>query len=655
MSIRRLFPMALVSFLILGGANAQSAEEPPSALVQLKYNQPDLVVDLGVGLWAQPLPMDFDGDGDHDLLVATNDVPSNGLYYFENPGGNVKDPVFEPGVRLTKGLRNIAVSYARASCHVMTPGQHYPDFRHTLFENPAPVPFDPTFYSGRADQWKLCDYDGDGALDLIIGASDWREYGWDNAFNDRGEWTRGPLHGYVYVARNTGTDQAPAYAAPIQLHAGDAPLDVYGCPSPNFTDWDRDGDLDLICGEFLDKITYFENVGSRSVPRYAPGRFLTHAGNIITMDLQMLQVVAFDWDNDGDVDLVVGQEDGRVALLDNSGELADGMPAFAPPHFFRQQADALKVGALSTPYGVDWDNDGDEDLIVGDTAGYLSFVENLDGADPPTWAAPIYLEAGGETIRIQAGPNGSIQGPCEAKWGYTVPCVADWNHDGRLDVVINSIWGEVLWFENEGSRSQPALKPAQPIRVDWEGPAPKPEWVWWNPKGNQLVTQWRTSPVVIDLNRDSLNDLVMLDHEGFPSFFEQRRSGDDLVLLPGKRVFLDEAGQPLQLNPKQAGKSGRRKLALVDWDRDGKLDLLLNGKNIDFWRNVAADQQSYVLRNMGPVDSRKLAGHTTCPAIVDWDRNGVPDLVIGAEDGFFYYLKNRSSIATTGEMRPGFL
>jgi hypothetical protein len=47
-----------------------------------------------------------------------------------------------------------------------------------------------------------------------------------------------------------------------------------------------------------------------------------------------------------------------------------------------------------------------------------------------------------------------------------------------------------------------------------------------------------------------------------------------------------------------------------------------------------------MFEDMGEVDSKKLAGHTTSPTIVDWDKNGIPDLLVGAEDGFFYYMKN---------------
>ncbi len=52
-----------------------------------------------------------------------------------------------------------------------------------------------------------------------------------------------------------------------------------------------------------------------------------------------------------------------------------------------------------------------------------------------------------------AGPNGSIQGPAEAKWGYTTLNVADWDGDGLPDIVLNSILGEVIWLRNIGTRN----------------------------------------------------------------------------------------------------------------------------------------------------------------------------------------------------------
>lgn len=617
---------------------------PPAAisgLERIKYNHPGLTVDLGVGLWAWPMPVDVDGDGDLDLVVSCPDVPYNGTYLFENPGGS-KMPVFKVGRRISRGMHNVMASYVDDKPRVLSPGSEYPEFLTSGLDKPQKLPVAPNVHPAkvRANQWRYADYDGDGRLDLIVGVGDWTDYGWDNAFNAQGEWTRGPLHGYVYLLRNTASNDRPAYASPVKIEAGGKPVDVFGMPSPNLADFDGDGDLDLLCGEFVDKFTYFENVGTRTAPKYAAGRLLMLGNEPMTMDLCMIVPVAIDWDKDGDVDLIVGQEDGRVALVEHTGKVLAGQPVFEAPKFFHQEADEVKFGSLATPVSFDWDADGDADLICGNAAGHIGLFENLDGGSPPKWSAPRLLEADGRVLRILAGPNGSIQGPCEAKWGYTTLNVADWDHDGLPDLVVNSIWGKVVWFRNVGTRKSPRLTAAVPVEVEWPGKAPKPAWTWWEPQGKELATQWRTTPVVIDWNRDGLNDLVMLDQEGYLCLFPRARQGDKLVLLPPQRAFADQHGSPLQLNARTAGGSGRRKLCFADWDGDGRLDLMANSVNADFFANLGERDGHTLLGNTGRVDGRRLAGHTTSPTIVDWDRNGVPDLLLGAEDGYFYYLAN---------------
>jgi hypothetical protein len=644
--------------LLAGCACAARAEQ----LERLRYNHPGLEVDLGVGLWALPLPMDYDGDGDLDLVVDCPDAPYNGVYLFENPGGERKLPVFKPPVRLDRGMQNLTVSYVDGTPRVLSPGVEYVNFQKNGLGKPNKLPAPDNVHSAkvRANQWKYTDWDDDGRLDLIVGVGDWSEYGWDDAFDSQGRWKRGPLHGYVYLLRNTGASDAPKYEAARKLAAGDAVIDVYGWPSPNLADFDGDGDDDLLCGEFVDKFTYFENIGTRSEPRYAAGRRLTHGnladgGQPIEMDLEMIVPVAIDWDRDGDVDLVVGQEDGRVALVEHTGKTENGVPQFLPPVFFRQQADEVKFGALVTPFSYDWDGDGDEDLLCGNTAGYIGLIENLDGGNPPRWAEPRYLEAGGETLRVMAGENGSIQGPCESKWGYTTLSVADWDGDALPDLVVNSIWGKVVWYRNAGPLKNPALEAARPIEVAWEGATPKPAWNWWSPKNGELATQWRTTPLALDYTGDGLCDLVMLDHEGFLCLFERQRDGDKLVLSRPRRVFegrgacgfdqrqnvKDKGDGLLQLNVGTAGASGRRKFCFADWNGDGRLDLLVNSTNVNFLKNVGPTSSGgAVFEDAGPVSEHRLAGHTTSPTVVDWNKDGRPDLLIGAEDGRFYYLPN---------------
>jgi hypothetical protein len=623
-------------------------------LERVLYNQPGLAVDLGVGLWAQPLPMDYDSDGDMDLVVSCADVPYNGTYFFENPGG-AKLPVFKPAVRIDRGLRNAQVSHVDGKTFVLTPGLEYHNVANRGFSDSRKLDLPTNIHPNkvRANQWKYADFDGDGQRDLLVGVGDWTEYGWDNAFNAQGQWTNGPLRGFVYLLRNNGTTEQPDYAPPTKLLAEGKALEVYGMPSPNLEDFDDDGDLDLLCGEFVDTLTYFQNLGTRTEPQFAAGRKVEIHGEAFHADLCMIIPVAVDWEGDGDPDIVLGQEDGRVMFLEHTGKTMAGMPQFSPPQFFQQEAEAVKFGALVTPVGVDWDADGDDDLVCGNTAGRVAFVENLGGF-PPRWAPPECLQADGQIIQIMAGPNGSIQGPCETKWGYTTLSVADWDHDGLPDLVVNSIWGRVVWYRNVGTREAPRLTAAAPVEVQWPERPPQPAWNWWEPKGNELATQWRTTPVVVDLNQDGLNDLMMLDHEGYLAFFARTRTDDGLKLLPPERIFFDahqgayghahqaqgKAEGPLRLNTGEAGRSGRRKLCVVDWDRDGTLDLLANSRNINFLRGQAGDAGRIIYRDMGLVDTRILAGHTTSPTTVDWDSNGVPDLVVGAEDGFLYYLRN---------------
>jgi hypothetical protein len=634
--------IVLVSAALLqpSAPSEQNTGQPLPILEVLKYKNKNQTTDLGVGLWAWPLPMDYDEDGDMDLIVSCPDVPFNGLYFFENKSGK-EFPTFEAPVKIGEALKNPQVSFVNGKPRVLDRGAELVDFLkkggsnpHQLFSaDSLQVDFKK---KSRFVEWKLVDYDNDGDEDLMVGMDDWNDYGWDNGFDAAGKWLRGPLHGYVYFLEN----QNGKYINRGKLEAGGKVLDVFGAPTPNFADFDGDGDLDIICGEFLDKFTWFENTGTREKPVYAEGKLLANAGGIIKMDLEMIIPVAVDWNKDGHVDLIVGDEDGRVAYMKNTGKKLKGMPLFESPVYFKQKPENVKFGALITPVSVDWDGDGDEDIITGNSAGYIAFIENKGGGASPDWAAPKLLKADGKVLRVQAGYNGSIQGPAEAKWGYTTLSVADWDGDGLKDLVVNSIWGKVEWYKNTGTKKAPKLTKAQPVKVDWPATAPKPAWFWWTPEPNTLATQWRTTPFAIDWNKDGMTDLIMLDQEGYLTFYERFRKNGELILKPGQRIFYQENGKDLlRLNERKNGGSGRRKFTLADWDHDGDLDILIDSKNIDFYENLGTENGKTRFVNRGNVAENRLAGHDTSPTTVDWDKDGKLDLVIGAEDGHFYYLK----------------
>lgn len=611
-------------------------------LQPLKYNHPGLNVDLGVGLWAWPLPMDYDGDGDLDLLVSCPDKPSNGVYFFENPTQDAKNkmPVFKPGVRLGGTGQNMQVSYVNGEPRILQETSELTKFRSGDFATKSKIYPNARFHPGstRARMWRYVDHDGDGDHDLVVGIGDWSDYGWDNAYDSQGNWRNGPLHGYVYLIQNDGSDDAPDYSKkPQRLKASDSDIDVYGWPSPNFADFDGDGDLDLLCGEFLDGFTYFKNIGDRTNPKYAAGRKLNNTdGDPLVMDLQMITPTAIDWDGDQDIDLIVGDEDGRVALIENSGEIDAVGPVFKAPVYFQQQADTLKFGALATPYAYDWDGDGDEDILCGNTAGYIGLFENLgDGENGlPKWSAPELLKADGKTFRVLAGSNGSIQGPCEAKWGYTTLSVADLDEDKDPDILFNSIWAQIGALRNDGGS-------LVEVGLDNGASESPPKWYWWQTQSQVALSQWRTTPVAIDYDGDGKQDLLMLDQEGFLTLRAQRG--------PAKRIFIDEDGEPIRLNKKSCGGSGRYKIAVVDWDQDGRLDLLVNSENATWYRNCANSNDRVVLKKIGNLAKRNVAGHTSSPAICDFNGDGSPDLLVGAENGRLYHIAHDDCIEYTDE------
>ncbi|MEP7251846.1 MAG: VCBS repeat-containing protein [Ginsengibacter sp.] len=643
-SLLILFTLIVVSNI----AGAQTEDE-----TRLKQNNPDLIVDLGTGLWGCPLPVDFNGDGLMDIIMSSPGTPYEGVYFYKDIGTS-SHPLFDTAKKMSDvAPKNTQASYVNGGLRVISEGTEYLNFATKLFSEPYKIPVD--FLPGvdlkkvRSNMWSYVDFDNDGDQDIIVGIDDWSEYGWDNAYDENGKWKNGPLRGFIYLLEN----QNGKYINKGKILAGNQPIETYGAPGANTADFDHDGKPDIICGEFLDKLTWYRNIGTRLNPKFDKGRLLLdEEGDTIRLHTEMITLVAVDFNKDGYIDLLVGDEDGRVAFIKNTGRIKNSTPVFKSPVYLQQKANYLKFGALTTPYSIDWDGDGYEDIISGNSSGNIAFIKNLSGGMTPKWAAPILLKSNGKDMRIMAGKNGSIQGPAEEKWGYTTLSVADWDNDGKMDIIVNSIFGKVIWYRNTGDLLN--LEGPYNVKVDWgKAQVPKPIWNWWNPGKNDLVTEWRTTPFAIDWNKDDLSDLVMLDHEGYLSFYERYSKNGELWLKPGKRIFYLVSdsfkngdafsdAKPLQLATGIAGRSGRRKICLVDWNGDGKMDLMTNSINACYYENIRQNGDTVYFQNKGDISKVKLAGHTTSPTAVDWDKDGIYDLLIGAQDGHFYLIKNNN-------------
>ena len=630
---------------------------------RMKFNNPGLKVRMGTGLLSYPLVMDFDGDGAKDVLLSCNCRRWYRTDFFRNLGrrGEIF-PTFAAGVRVGASGGNTVVTHGIDGTEIVTTmrGEMYAGFPTNVYRAGSIVNL-PDCAEGRANEktWRLCDWNGDGKQDVLISADIWTRT-WDDAYDADGVWTGGVNRCQTWIYTNRA-DSATAYARPFAV-PGPNGASLQTGTMAMLEDFDGDGDLDILAKGPRNGLNYCQNVGTRTSPRYAePKVVLDENGREVRMDSPLITPSALDWNGDGRPDVISGDESGGCAFIENTGKLRDGAPVFRQPRYFMQQADDLKVEVLPSIAAVDFDGDGDQDFLVGTSAGFVEWLENLSGpgVEEPKWAAPRRLSAKParghpvpshvslDPICIRAGENGSIQSPQEQTWGYLCISAGDWDGDGLVDLMFGDIRGEIHWFRNVGTRMRPQLAGPIDVEAEWPGGVqPELAWGWMKPSKMEnpkaILTQWRCTPAMVDWNRDGLMDLVLVDVEGYLCLWRRARRADGaLVLMPPERVLLNaNTGKPLRPNPEAKGKSGRRRIAIADWDGDGKLDIFVSAQNAFWWRQVADDGGTWSFQNMGEVATDILQWHEASPAIVDFNADGIPDIVVTGEDGFFNYFRN---------------
>ena len=315
----------------------------------------------------------------------------------------------------------------------------------------------------------------------------------------------------------------------------------------------------------------------------------------------------------------------------------------------------MKFGALATPFGFDWDGDGDTDLICGNTRRLHRFHRE------PQRPRRGKAEVGRAEIprgRRQGDPHHGRPerqhpGPVRGEVGLHHAVASPTGTATACPTWSSTRSGaRSIWYRNIGTRTEPKLAAAQPIEVEWDGAAAGP-----GVGLAQAGGQGAAHAVAHHARRRRLEQgRPRRPRDARPRRLPRllragaTRDGQARAAAAQAGRSATRKGAPLRLNAGAAGKSGRRKFCLVDWDGDGRLDLLLNAANARLLRQVDAGDGRWRFRDAGLLSETDIEGHDVSPTVVDFNGDGIPDFLGGAEDGHFYYLRNPRTKAA--EPRP---
>lgn len=204
-------------------------------------------------------------------------------------------------------------------------------------------------------------------------------------------------------------------------------------------DIDNDGDMDLIVGDYDGFITTYIRTDEDE---------LTSAG-YLEVDGEEYNSVGraapriVDWDLDGDFDLIVGSVLGTATLILNTGSPEEAV--FEEIGTLEADGQEIWMGSETVVAVGDLDEDGMRDLVVGSVFGELWFYPNVNQDNDPVF---------GEGERISDEDN--------EIWlmSYTRPDLADWDGDGDLDLVCGMLEPMVHLYINPGVDEVPLESPS---------------------------------------------------------------------------------------------------------------------------------------------------------------------------------------------------
>jgi gliding motility-associated-like protein len=405
------------------------------------------------------------------------------------------------------------------------------------------------------------------------------------------------------------TDLGPFELQPRNLNPLRPSFKFPNQPTPVILDRDNDGDFDVVVAVYAGPgngdphFKYIKNIGSVTKPVFIEGHPNENPFWLIpsTASFGLAPTPSFsDIDQDGDVDMLVGVENGLINYYKHNGTnfLQYQLQSGASNPF-----NSINVGSFASPVFVDVDNDGDDDVIVGSSFAPLSksihyFVNEGTGNFSPG---------------ILSGINPTLNA--------VTPALLDVDGDGLLDIVVGDMDGNLYFFKRTGSTSfSEQTGAANPFNgID---------------KGDHA------SPAAADFDNDGDSDLIVGAQKAYTvdiAYFENKGNG----IFQEKTSFenpFDGVDTSVQPSP-----------FITDVDGDLKQDLIINDNTagtgqLRFFKNV--DQKFVEQTGTENPFSSLVVSSDFVPSIIDLDGDGDGDLVGGGNDSQdpITYFKNENGV-----------
>jgi hypothetical protein len=282
------------------------------------------------------------------------------------------------------------------------------------------------------------------------------------------------------------------------------------------------------------------------------------------IDGELASAAPFVAELDGNRCLLVGQcVDGKLRIYRDSGKGKKAAPRFDTFAWFQDGKAGSQVTAAAdsgfTPQVVDLDGDGYPDVLSGSANGELYLFR---GKAEGKFAAGEHLRDKDNRL-INVGKASTV-------------FAFDWRGTGLLDLIVGTGEGNVYLIPNKGSASRYAFgKPKQ-----------------FEANGKKIqVSLGYAHPVAADWDQDGKPGLIVGTGAGSVLWFRNIGTRESPKLAAPRTLV---AESPLAKNPNARLAEGQwglqAKVCVVDWNGDGKLDLLMGDVSVEKSQTTAADK-----------------------------------------------------------------